>query len=152
MSDLLKEINSIAVFGGIRQKEPLNSLCAFLRLSDTVGAAQTDVIEAYSGFVRVLYSMRSDADFSGALWDSLAETDNVYLDLVRSGGKIPKLLEIAVRKELDILTQIGNTSCIDLEPMLYYDGYVPQFKSSGVDMRDGYMKMIEALSSGGNKE
>ena len=29
MSELLKEINSLAVFGGIRQKEPLKSLCAF---------------------------------------------------------------------------------------------------------------------------
>ena len=51
MSELLKQINSLAVFGGIRQREPLNSLCAFLRLSDTVGAAQTDVIEAYSEFI-----------------------------------------------------------------------------------------------------
>lgn len=144
MSDLLKEINSLAVFGEIRQREPLKSLCAFLKLSDTVGAAQTDVIEAYSGFVRTLYALRPDADFSGALWDSLAMTDNVYLDQIRTGkDQIPKLLEIAVRKELDLLTKIGNTSCLDLEPMLYYDGYVPQFKSSGIDMHGRYMKLIE---------
>jgi len=143
MSDLLKEINSLAVFGGIRQKEPLKSLCAFLRLSDTVGAAQTDVIEAYSEFIRVLYSIRPDADFSGALWDSLEVTDNVYLDQVRSGAeKMPRLLEMAAAKELDILTEIGKTSCIDLEPMLYYEGYVPQFKSTGINMRDRYMKLI----------
>ena len=149
MSDLLKEINSLAVFGGIRQKEPLKSLCAFLRLSDTVGAAQTDIVEAYSDFIRVLYSMRPDADFSGALWDSLAETENVYLDQVRAGSeKIPKLLELAVRKELDLLTQIGNTSCLDLEPMLYYEGYVPQFKSSGIDMHGRYMKLIENVKNG----
>ena len=146
MSDLLKEINSLAVFGGIRQKEPLKSLCAFLKMSDTVGVAQTDVIEAYSEFIRVLYSIRPDADFSGALWDSLAVTENVYLDQIRSGtDKIPKLLELAVRKELDILTHIGNTSCLDLEPMLYYDGYVPQFKSSGIDMHGRYMKLIEKV-------
>lgn len=143
MSELLKEINSLAVFGGIRQREPLKSLCAFLRLSDTVGAAQTDVIEAYSEFIRVLYSMRPDADFSGALWDSLEVTENVYLDQVRAGKeKMPRLLEVAVAKELDLLTEIGKTSCIDLEPMLYYDGYVPQFKSTGIDMRDRYMKHI----------
>ena len=143
MSELLKEINSLAVFGGIRQREPLKSLCAFLRLSDTVGAAQTDVIEAYSEFIRVLYDMRPDADFSGALWDSLEVTENVFLDQARSGKeKMPRLLEVAAAKELDILTQIGKTSCIDLEPMLYYDGYVPQFKSTGIDMRDRYMKLI----------
>ena len=147
MSELLKQINSLAVFGGIRQREPLNSLCAFLRLSDTVGAAQTDVIEAYSEFIRTLYTMRSDADFSGALWDSLEETENVYLDLKKNGAeKIPQLLELAVRRELDLLTQIGNTSCIDLEPMLYYDGYGPQFRSSGIDMKGRYMKMIEAIA------
>ena len=95
MSELLKQINSLAVFGGIRQREPLNSLCAFLRLSDTVGAAQTDVIEAYSEFIRTLYTMRSDADFSGALWDSLEETENVYLDLKKNGAE--KLLRKVVK-------------------------------------------------------
>ena len=45
MSELLKQINSLAVFGGLRQKEPLKSLCIFLRSTETPGTKLEDVLE-----------------------------------------------------------------------------------------------------------
>ena len=76
MSELLKQINSLAIFGGLRQKEPLKSLCVFLRSSETPGTRLEDVIEAYSDFVKSVYTIRPDADFSGALWDALKTDEN----------------------------------------------------------------------------
>ncbi len=152
MSELLKQINSLAVFGGLRQKEPLKSLCTFLRSTETPGTRLEDVIEAYSNFVREVYMIRTDADFSGALWDALKEDDNVYYKIAtrnmmaaQTGEepiKLSRLMEVEVDRELDILTAIGNTSYIDLQNLFYYDGHIAQFKTTGIDLKKRYLAYL----------
>ena len=56
MSDLLREIDSLALFRGVRYAEPLNSLCDFLKKMEA-GYTIDEMIEAYGTFVSVLYSM-----------------------------------------------------------------------------------------------
>lgn len=152
MSELLKQINSLAVFGGLRQKEPLKSLCTFLRSTETPGTRLEDVIEAYSNFVREVYMIRTDADFSGALWDALKEDENVYFKIAtrnmmaaQTGDesiKLSRLMEVEVDRELDILTAIGNTSYIDLQNLFYYDGHIAQFKTTGIDLKKRYLAYL----------
>ena len=152
MSELLKQINSLAVFGGLRQKEPLKSLCVFLRSTETPGTRLEDVLETYSDFVRNLYLLRPDADFSGALWDCLKEDDNAYYKFalknmmaVQKGErpeKVSRLMEVEVDRELEILTKIGNTSYIDLQNFFYYEGHIAQFKTTGMDMKKRYLAYL----------
>ena len=152
MSDLLRKINSLAIFGGLRQREPLNSLCKFLRLTELAGTKLEDVIEAYSEFVRQTYLMSPEADFSSALWDALKEDENVYFKIVannfiaKKNGeetvKISRLLELQVARELDLLTEIGNTSYIELQKLFYYDGNVAQFNTTGIDMKTRYLTYL----------
>ena len=146
MSDLLKQINSLALFGGLRQKEPLKSLSVFLKSTETPGTRLEDVIETYSDFVG------TDADFSGALWDCLKSDDNPYYRIavknmmaVQKGEppeKISRLMEVEVERELEILTKIGNTSYIDLQNCFYYDGHIAQFKTTGMDMKKRYLAYL----------
>ena len=53
MSELLKQINSLAVFGGLRQKEPLKSLCVFLRSTETPGTRLDERPEKISRLMEV---------------------------------------------------------------------------------------------------
>ena len=157
MADLIKDINSLAIFGGMRKKQPLASLCRFLTLAEEAGHSQNDLIEAYSEFVNAVYSMRPDADFSGALWDCLKSDDNAYMSFTKTNAmrrrtgeeelRISKMMEVAVERELDILTSIGNTSYINLQSMLYYDGYIAQFKSTGIDMKSRYLELLKSINS-----
>ena len=152
MSELLKQINSLAIFGGLRQKEPLKSLCVFLRSTETPGTRLEDVIETYSDFVKNVYCIRADADFSGALWDALKTDENPYFKLsldnmlaVKNGDEPKKMshfMEVEVERELDLLTEIGNTSYIDLQNLFYYDGMIAQFKTTGIDMKKRYMAYL----------
>ena len=152
MSDLIKDINSLAIFGGLRKKEPLMSLARFLRLADEAGTSQNDVIEAYAEFVNAVYQLRPDADFSLALWDALMTDDNAYINFRKTNVmrrrtgeeelKISRMMELSVERELDILTRIGNISYINLQSMLYFDGYIAQFKSTGIDMKARYMELL----------
>lgn len=157
MADLLSDINSLAIFGGLRKKEPLASLTNFLKLADEGGNPQNDVIRAYAEFVNAVYMLRPDADFSGALWDCLKTDDNAYLNFIKTNAmrrrtgeeqlKISRMMEVSVERELDILTRIGNTSYINLQSFLYYDGYIAQFKSTGIDMKARYLDLLKALEA-----
>jgi len=154
MSELLKQINSLALFGGLRQTEPLNSLCTFLKSTETPGVRLEEVIESYSEFVRAVYMIRPDADFSGALWDSLKKDENAYYKIAiknmlaaKNGEqpvKLSRLMEVEVERELDLLTKIGNTSYIDLQNLFYYDGHIAQFKTTGINMKARYLSYLSA--------
>ena len=157
MPDLIKDINSLAIFGGLRKREPLASLTKFLKLADEGTNSQNDLIEAYAEFVNSVYQLRPDADFSGALWDALKTDDNAYLKFIKTNAmrrrtgeeelKISHMMEISVERELEILTRIGNTSYINLNSMLYYDGYVAQFKTTGIDLKARYLALLQSLES-----
>lgn len=157
MADLIKDIYSLAIFGGLRKREPLASLAKFLKLADEGGVSQNEIIEAYAEFVNSVYSLRPDADFSGALWDALKTDENAYLNFKKTNAmrrrtgeaelKISRMMEVSVERELDILTRIGNTSYINLQSMLYFDGYIAQFKSTGIDMKARYLDMLASLEN-----
>ena len=60
--------------------------------------------------------------------------------------KISKMMEVAVERELEILTRIGNTSYINLQSMIFYEGYIAQFKTTGIDLKSRYLDMLKALN------
>lgn len=157
MAELIKDIYSLAIFGGLRKREPLASLSRFLKVADEGGVSQNEIIEAYAEFVNSVYRLRPDADFSGALWDALKTDENAYLNFKKTNAmrrrtgepelKISRMMEVSVERELDILTRIGNTSYINLQSMLYFDGYIAQFKSTGIDMKARYLELLSALEN-----
>lgn len=155
MSDVLREICSLALFRNVRQKEPLKSLCDFL-LKMGPGFSMEEMIDSYGHFVSVLYEMRADADLSAAIWDALSEDMNPYLrhridTLLRPDQtvKASTLLKLTAERELDLLTRIGNYSSYDFKDAMVYDGYLPDFRSSHIDFKKRYMTMIDQIGSSG---
>lgn len=155
MSDLLREIDSIALFRGVRNTEPLRSLCAFLTKMEA-GYTIDEMIESYGHFVSVLYSLRVDADLAAAVWDSLVADMNPFLKyridtLVdpENAAQMSTLIKLTAERELDLLTQICSNTSYDFKEAMYYDGYLPDFTSSMIDFRERYMEMIDNLATTG---
>jgi len=159
MSELLCKINSLALFKGIRDVEPLKSMCEFLTLADDVSQARYNVLDKYTEFVNALYDIRHDGDLSVAIWHALRYDDNAYLQAhiakelaVIRGTKevqISHILTAGAERELALINEIAKTSYAELEPLLAYDDYVAQFKTTGIDIRDRYLKLVKNLASGG---
>lgn len=157
MSDLLKKINSLTIFKNVRNSEPLKSLALFLEKVDATGVTPAELVRLYSDFVYTLYDRRPDGDLAAAIWDAVIENDNpylkhtikLYLDDASAKREISRLMVISFEKELDILTELGSVTYIDLERMVFYDGYVPQFKSSGINIKDRYLEVIANLGKAG---
>lgn len=155
MSDLLRDLNSLALFRGVSHTEPLNSLRDFLNKAES-DCTSDEKIEAYATFVSVLYSIRPDADFSAAIWDALLSDMNPYLKnridtLVNPEEALPasQLMIFTAQNELDILTKIGSVTSEDFKAEIAYDGYLPDFTSSRIDFKTRYMRVIDDLPTAG---
>lgn len=155
MSDLLRDLNSLALFRGVSHTEPLNSLRDFLNKAES-DCTSDEKIEAYAAFVSVLYSIRPDADFSAAIWDALLSDMNPYLksriDMLvnpEEAEPINSLMLLTAQNELDILTKIGSVTSEDFKAEIAYDGYLPDFTSSRIDFKTRYMRVIDDLPTAG---
>ena len=131
MSDLLREICSIALFRDVRDKEPLRSLSDFL-LKMGPGYSIEEMIDSYGDFVSKLYGLRADCDLSAAIWDALENDMNPHIHYkIESvvnpdkAVKVSALLNLTAERELDLLTKIGNYTSYDFKNEMVYDGYLP---------------------------
>ena len=155
MSDVLREICSIALFRDVRDKEPLRSLSDFL-LKMGPGYSMEEMIDSYGEFVSTLYSLRADCDLSAAIWECLADDMNPYLrykinELVEPDKvtRMSHLLELTAKRELDLLTRIGSYTSTEFKNEMIYDGYLPEFTSSHIDFKKRYMRMIDTITTKG---
>lgn len=156
MSDLLREICSIALFRNVRDREPLKSLSDFL-IKMGPGYSIESMIDSYGDFVSKLYGLRADCDLSAAIWDALEVDMNPFIHYKIEAAvhpdkatKISALLTLTAERELDLLTRIGNYTSYDFKNEMIYDGYLPDFTSSHIDFKKRYMKMIDNLSTRGH--
>ena len=152
MSEVLSKINSLAIFRDVRQKEPIRSLITFLERVDEVGVPQEKIIEAYSEFVGSVYEISSDGDFSECVKRAVLDSDNPYrtacIEHKKSGGNqnISALLSMMADNELKVLDEIASLSYPDLSKYIFYDGYIPQFKSSGLHISKSYKSMLDRIA------
>ncbi len=155
MTDKLRQIDSLALFRGLRDKEPLRSLCDFLRKMEA-GYTIDEMISAYGHFVSVLYELRSDANLAAALWEALVDSENPFLkckiDSIldpENSREISTLMRLTAERELDLLSEISDCTSYDFKEQMYYDGYLPDFNSSHIDFKERYMRLIENIEREG---
>ncbi len=155
MSDIIRQINSIALFRGVRNSEPLKSLCDFLKKREDSTSVE-DMIDSYGHFVSVLYELRPDADLSAAIWDSLLANMNPFLrykiDSIiapEEQKKMSTLIKLTCERELDLLTEIGRHTSYTFKEEMYYDGYLPDFTSSQIDFKERYLDMVNNIEKTG---
>lgn len=142
---MIKKLNSLALLRGMTYEEPLNSLAAFASDIEE-GEPIENILESYSAFCSVLYELRSDADFSEALWDCLVDNMNPYLRSVIVGNE-STALKATLEKELEVLTLIGACSSKDFAEKINYDGYIPEFTSTKIDFKLRYLDMINNITT-----
>lgn len=144
---MLNKLNSLALLRGLLDCEPLASFKNFVAKAET-NMPQEEVLEAYSLFCSKLYELQEEADFSKAIWDALLDNMNAYLKSVIE-GKSSSALKKTLEMELDLLTQIGSVTSLELASSFNYNGYIPAFFSSKLDYKALYLDMISNISSKG---
>lgn len=155
MSNLIRQIDSLALFRGVRSREPLLSLCNFLYELEG-NSTMERMIASYSAFVAELYKLRSDADLSMAVWDALIDDENPYIRYKiesiidpENARPLSKLIMNTAEQELDVLSEIASFTSYEFKEQMYYDGYLPDFTSSKLDFKEKYLYIIDNLEREG---
>ncbi|MDR0889568.1 MAG: ATP-binding protein [Oscillospiraceae bacterium] len=129
-------LGAVVVFRRLVQQAPLQALRAFL-LCDA-DAAQ--LAQRYGAFVSALIAY--DFSLSAFLQTALAEDENEYvIACAGSAEPSPRLRQCAVA-ELTLLSELTQLDANALRERICFDGYLPEFENTPVDLLSFYEKRL----------
>lgn len=158
---ILRKLDSIAILKGVTYREPLLSFRSFLiELIRKASASSKEsiipeTIQAYSEFIYNLYSLRTDANFSIAIFDALLSDMNPYLSykirllMEPSLAPMSTLMEMTVNKELEILSEIGEIPSAFFKERMPFGINLPDYHSIKINFVDKYHQYIEEIPTKG---
>jgi len=126
------ELAALSVFRGIRNREPVRALEAFLGCSGD----PLEKMERYGAFVHSLGAY--GYDFSGFLCRAVYEDENPWILAAAGKGKAFGILEANARAELRLLSRLTKLRPEILWENSDYQGYIPAFENRELDMEEAY--------------
>lgn len=134
--------------------EKLGTLCIFRELlQDGVLSSLRDYLEnptsaAYAAFVAALYNANG-GNLGEHIKELCANSENVYVKAVGLGRKIPGYMHQALLAELDILQEVALLHRDTLRSLLDYGGYLPDFTTTKLRLKDIYFHRTENVGKYG---
>ena len=103
---------------------------------------------AYAGFVAALYNLGG-----GNLGEYIKElcwnSENIYARTIGSGKEVPGYLHSALIAELDALQEISGLNKETLTAPLEYNGFLPEFTTIRLRLKDDYLHRAENIGKYG---
>ena len=131
-------------------KNKLESLCIFRELlTDPVLSAlyrylKKPTVPAYTGFVSALYGANG-GNLGEYIKEICGNSDNVYVKTIGRGRDVPKYMHQALTAELDILQETAALTREDLCSALEYSGFLPEFTTTRLRLREIYLHRTENI-------
>ncbi len=144
---LYNQLSTISLFRGLT-REPV--LCSLKELLFALSAPDTPVdkvLDCYGSFVEVLYA--NGGNLSLTLERLTLEDENPYLMNMAHGRDIDPAMQNCLLEELQLLQQISQLSSAEVKNQIDYDGFLPDWATSPVDIKASYEAMVANLASTG---
>lgn len=103
---------------------------------------------AYAEFVSILYRANG-GNLSEYIRTLCADNENVYVKMLGRGEIIPRHITDAMESELEILQEIAELSKDKLCKELDYGGFLPDFITEPIDLKQIYMHRAENIGKYG---
>ncbi len=139
MKVLKTKLENLCVFRELIYDPVISSLCNYLRRPTS---------SAYAGFVADLYNANG-GDLGEYLKELCWNSDNVYVRTIGKGKTVPSYMYNAVVYELDILQEVAELSKDTLCTVLKYEGFLPDFTSTKLRLREIYLHRAENIGKYG---
>lgn len=143
LNKLESSLSTIVIFKNVMQKPLLVSFKRLLHALNT-GEELNEKLECYSDFMYELY--KTGDNFSLAVLDMVLEDENIYIKLSSHGGEVPRVMYECVSYEFSVLQALCAVTPFDLKRKMGYNGYLPAFESSHVDIKDSYAQRVCNIS------
>lgn len=135
-------------------KEKLNALCIFRELlndpviSSLRAYAEAPTVSAYAEFAAALYNANG-GNLGEYVKELCLSNENVYVKAVASGKDVPSYLYLALVSELDTLQAIAKLDKETLTAYLDYSGFLPDFTTTSLRLREIYLHRAENIAKYG---
>lgn len=139
MKDLKTKLDSLCVFRELLEDEVIASLCSYL---------ERPTNSSYAAFVGALYRANG-GNISEHIRTLCENSENVCVRLLGRGEPLPAYMEKALSEELDVLQQVAALTAQTLREPLKYDGYLPEFATAPIRLRETYRHRLDNIGQYG---
>ena len=139
MIELKDKLFPLCIFRNLLEDEVVNAL--FLHL-------KAPTLANYTDFVALLYKANG-GDLGEYIKELCCRDENVYVKIVAAGNEIPKYLQEALEFELDTLEEVTQLDKETLISPLKYGGFLPDFRSTKIQLKDIYIHRVENINKYG---
>lgn len=131
----------LIIFSNAKRDDVISSL-AYLFSLKTMGGRH--FIEVYCNIARELYKT-GDTDLSRHILKVILEDDNFYIRKTAKGEKIPKEITECLISELRFFQELSQLTSDDFVKNLNYDGFLPKWTNSNVDIVGSYLERLKLI-------
>ena len=143
LNDLLLRWNALVIFRRLKDDAVLARLEALL----SEDGDMVRRVSAYAAFTEALFSYTFS--LTEYVKDRVLEDDNLYVRRRAKGMPEDAELEICLTNELQTLEAIAGLKSAEVRERLGYNGYLPAWRTSPVDLAGVYEERMEALGTRG---
>lgn len=148
VKELYNQLHTLTIFRGLLQTPLFTALTALLSALSADGQIAQDektqrALQAYSAFAAAIYA--SGGNLSVLTQQLTLEDENFYL-LAKAKGQTPAAcVEASLQKELTLLQKIAQLTPQALQATIDYDGWLPVWETSPVQIAEAYAAMVRNL-------
>ena len=139
MKELKDRIFALCIFRDLWKDPVFHSIFSYIKHPTAT---------AYAEFVSLLYEANG-GDLGGYIQELCQNSENVYVKTVASGKPVPAYMQEALEYELDTLQMICALNKSTLAPMSKYNGFLPEFTTSDICLKEMYLHRAEKIGKYG---
>ncbi|MBQ9151877.1 MAG: ATP-binding protein [Clostridia bacterium] len=139
MKELKSKLESLCIFRELLKDPVISSLCAYL---------EHPTNSAYAEFVAALYNANG-GNLGEYVKELCGNSDNVYVKTIGRGKDVPKYMSRTVIFELEVLQEVAELTKEVLCAPLGYEGFLPEFTTTGLQLKDIYLHRAEHIGQYG---
>lgn len=139
MKKIKMRLDTLSVFRGLLNDPVVQGLSSFLENPTSSG---------YADFVAALYNANG-GDLSLYIKDLCENSENVYVHLLGEGKEVPSFMYESLCEELKVLQMISDLTSQELKSATGYDGFLPDFTNSKINLTDNYLHRAENIEKYG---
>lgn len=139
MKELKQKLETLCIFRGLLKDCVISALFAYL---------EDPSVSAYAEFVSALYAANG-GNLSEYVKEICQNSENVYVKAI--GGKqiVSDCLYSSLLFELDVLQEVCDLTKEKLSGLINYDGFLPDFSSANVNIKDDYLARTQNIGKYG---
>ncbi len=143
---LNKQLNALSVFRSILETPVVSSLQKLLYAVEE--GSVDEQLSSYGAFSKALYGC--GGNLTAFVKDFIIKDENIYLTNKLNGVEVNPAIEECLNAEFSVLSDLAKITSAELQALIDYDGFLPNWEVCDCDLRADYEAMIAALPTRGH--